>query len=250
MQFSDEAILLSSHRHGETAAVAVLLTRAHGRHSGLVRGGGGRRWSPLLQPGAEFRATWRGRLAEHLGQWALEPGRGHAAALLEDAGRLAALSAACALVEAALPDREPHPALYDGLRALLGSLDVVADPVEWGELYVRWELGLLAELGYGLDLSSCAVTGATDGLTHVSPRTGRAVSAAAAVPYADRLLRLPGFLGGGPGPNHALAEVLAGLALTGHFLAGQAFAAERHPMPAARGRLVAFLSRDATIAGV
>lgn len=250
MQFSDDAILLSSHRHGETAAVAVLLTRDHGRHSGLVRGGGGRRWSPLLQAGAEFRVTWRGRLSEHLGQWTLEPGQAHAAALLEDAGRLAALSAACALTEAALPDREPHPALFDGLRALLGSLDAVSDPVEWGELYVRWELGLLRELGYGLDLSSCAVTGATEGLTHVSPKTGRAVSAAAAAPYADRLLRLPGFLGGGTGANHAMAEVLAGLALTGHFLAGQAFAAHRHAPPAARGRLVAFFSRDATMAGV
>jgi DNA repair protein RecO (recombination protein O) len=249
MDFSDDAILLSTRRHGETAALAMLLTRAHGRHAGLVRGGAGRRWSPLLQPGAEFRAAWRARLAEHLGHWTLEPGRAHAAAVLEDAGRLTALSAACALAEAAVPEREPHPALYDGLRALLASLDAVTDPVEWGELYVRWELGLLQELGYGLDLLHCAVTGATEGLTHVSRKTGRAVSADAAAPYLDRLLRLPGFLGGAVGANHGQAEVLAGLTLTGHFLDGQVFAVHRGT-PAARGRLVAFFGRDTTMAGV
>jgi DNA repair protein RecO (recombination protein O) len=250
MDFSDDAILLSTRRHGETAALAVLLTRAHGRHAGLVRGGAGRRWTPLLQPGAEFRATWRARLAEHLGHWVLEPGRAHAAAVMDDAGRLAALAAACALAESAVPEREPHPALYDGLRALLGSLDALSDPVEWGELYVRWEIGLLQELGYGLDLVRCAVTGATEGLTHVSPKTGRAVSADAAAPYRDRLLHLPVFLGGAVGANHAAAEVLAGLVLTGHFLDGQVFIHGRLGAPAARARLVAFFGRDTTMAGV
>jgi DNA repair protein RecO (recombination protein O) len=250
VDFTDDAILLSTRRHGESAALAVLLTRAHGRHAGLVRGGAGRRWSPLLQPGAEFRATWRARLAEHLGHWTLEPGRAHAAAVLDDAGRLAALSAACALTESAMPEREPHPALFDALRALLGSLDAVGDAVEWGELYVRWELGLLQELGYGLDLARCAMTGATEGLTHVSPKTGHAVSAGAAAPYVDRLLRLPRFLGGAGGANRPQAEVLAGLRLTGHFLLGQVFAAHGQAAPVARARLVAFFDRDTTTAGV
>lgn len=250
MDFTDDAILLSTCRHGETAALAMLLTRDHGRHGGLVRGGGGRRWAPLLQPGAEFRATWRGRLAEHLGTWSLEPGRGHAAAVLEDAGRLSALTAACALAEAAVPEREPHPALYQGLRVLLGALEGVADPLEWGQLYVRWELGLLQELGYGLDLARCAVTGATEGLTHVSPKTGRAVCAAAAAAYADRLLVLPRFLGGLTGGNDPHGALRAGLALTGHFLRGQVFAPQRLQPPAARGRLVDFFTRESTRAGV
>ena len=250
MEFTDDAILLSTRRHGESAALAVLLTRTHGRHAGLVRGGASRRWTPLLQPGAEFRVRWGARLAEHLGHWTLEPGRSHAAGLLEDAGRLAALAAACALTEAALPEREPHPALYEGLRALLGALDSVTDAPEWGQLYVRWELGLLRELGFGLDLTRCAVTGATEGLTHVSPNTGRAVSAAAAAPYAERLLRLPGFLGGAAGANDAAAELRAGLVLTGHFLLGQVFAPHRLAPPGARARLVSFFTRDATRAGV
>src|SRR5262249_48590970 len=151
--------------------------------------------------------------------WSLEPGRGHAAALLDDPGRLAALSAACALAELAVPEREPHPALFDGLRALLASLEGLDEPGAWGMLYVRWELGLLQELGFGLDLERCAVTGRRDGLSHVSPRSGRAVSAEAAAPYADRLLALPDFLGGPPPTdNRPHAAIRAGLALTGHFL--------------------------------
>lgn len=228
MEWSDQGIVLSARPHGEGSAVATLLTRGHGRHAGLAMGGRSARQRGTLEPGTLVAARWRGRLAEHLGTYGLEPVHGYAAAFLDDPPKLAALASACAVAEAALPEHEPHPAVFDGLLALFGLLDTSA----WAEAYVRWELGLLAELGFGLDLDRCAVTGANDYLAYVSPRTGRAVSAAVGEPYRDRLLPLPGFLigrgGGGP------VEVGDGLRLTGHFL-------ERHvlngPTPPARERL-------------
>lgn len=233
MEWSDQGIVLSARAHGEAAAIVTLLAREHGRHAGLVMGGRSSRHRGHAEPGTVVAARWRGRLAEHLGTYALEPVRGYAAGMLDDAPRLAALTAACALVEAALPEHEPHPALYDGLCAFLEVLDTAP---AWAEAYVRWEVGLLAELGFGLDLGRCAATGAADGvndhLAFVSPRTGRAVSLSAGEPYRDRLLPLPGFLvGRGAGGGE---EVAAGLRLTGHFL-------ERHvlnaPLPPARERL-------------
>ena len=228
MEWSDQGIVLSARPHGEGSAVATLLTREHGRHAGLVMGGRSTRQRGALEPGTLVAARWRARLADHLGTYALEPVHGYAAAFLDDPPKLAALASACALVETALPEHEPHAALFDGLLALFGLLDTTA----WAESYVRWEIGLLAELGFGLDLDRCAVTGANDYLAYVSPRTGRAVSASVGEPYRDKLLRLPGFLiglgGGGP------QEVREGLRLTGHFL-------ERHvlngPLPPARARL-------------
>lgn len=228
MEWSDQAIVLSSRPQGEASAVATLLTRAHGRHAGLVMGGRSPRLRGALEPGTLVAARWRGRLAEHLGHLTLEPVKGYAAAFFDDATTLAALISACALVEAAAPEHQAHPALFDGLLALFGLLDTPA----WAEAYVRWEIGLLAELGFGLDLDRCAVTGANDYLAYVSPRTGRAVTASVGEPYRDRLLPLPDFLAGrgGGGP----AEVESGLRLTAHFL-------ERHllngPLPPARERL-------------
>ncbi len=235
MEWMDQGIVLSARPHGEAAAIVTLLTREHGRHAGLVVGGRSKSQRGHTEPGTMVAARWRGRLADHLGAYALEPVRGYAAGMLDDPPRLAALSAACALVEAALPEHEPHPAVYDGLCALLDVLDT-APPV-WAEAYVRWEVGLLAALGFGLDLECCAVTGAVDGandgLTFVSPRTGRAVSMSVGDPYRDRLLPLPGFLVGRGGGG--VDEIAAGLRLTGHFL-------ERHllnaPLPPARERLV------------
>jgi len=239
MEWTDEGIVLSARPHGEAAAVATLLAREHGRHAGLVMGGRSSRQRGHMEPGTVVAVRWRGRLADHLGTYTLEPLRGYAAGLLDDPPRLAALTAACALVEAALPEREPHPGLFDGLCALLDVLDTAP---AWAEAYVRWEVGLLAELGFGLALERCAVkgdlTGANDYLAYVSPRTGRAVSVSAAEPYRDRLLPLPGFLiGRGLGGSE---EVAAGLRLTGHFL-------ERHvlnaPLPPARERLGERLAR-------
>jgi len=228
MEWSDQGILLSSRPQGEGSAVATLLTRAHGRHAGMVMGGRSPRLRGALEAGTLVAARWRGRLAEHLGHFTLEPVKGYAADFFDDPAALAALTSACALVEAATPEHQAHPGLFDGLLALFGLLGTPA----WAEAYVRWELGLLAELGFGLDLDRCAVSGANDYLAYVSPRTGRAVTASVGEPYRDRLLPLPDFLAGrgGGGP----AEVQSGLRLTGHFL-------ERHllngPLPPARERL-------------
>jgi DNA repair protein RecO (recombination protein O) len=170
--------------------------------------------------------------------------------LLDDPLRLAALAAACALAEAALPEREPHRPLYDASRALLAALGENAPA--WPAVYVRWELGLLAELGFGLDLSQCAATGAHQDLTHVSPRSGRAVSAVAAAPYGERLLPLPAFLAqgrGGPPANDMAADIEAGLTLTGFFLERHVFAPHRLAVPAARARFVERLAREGTKSG-
>ncbi|MDA0998647.1 MAG: DNA repair protein RecO [Proteobacteria bacterium] len=233
MDWQDDGIVLSSRKHGETSAVVTLLTRAHGRHAGLVRGGGGKRLSGTLQPGNAVRASWRARLAEQLGTLTVEAGKPFAAMALSDPRRLAALSSACALVEATLPEREPHAALHDSLMVLLSTLD---DDSVWPSLYVRWELGLLSELGFGLDLTVCAATGVTTELTHVSPKSGRAVSAAAAKPYKERLLALPAFLldSGLAGNDEAIAK---GLGLTGYFLERHVFQHRDTVMPAARVRL-------------
>jgi DNA repair protein RecO (recombination protein O) len=154
MEWHDEGIVLSARPHGETAAVVQLLTRAHGRHAGLVRGGQGRRARGVLQPGNRVAGTWRARLADHLGSYTLELESSHAARLMDDAERLSALSAAAAVSERALPEREPHAACYEGFLALLSALE--GD--HWAEAYVGWELALLAELGFGLDLESCSPT--------------------------------------------------------------------------------------------
>lgn len=237
MQWTDDAFVLSVRRHGETGVVAHLLTREHGRHAGLVRGGASKQLRGALQPGNRIRTTWMARLEDQLGVLAVEPAAAHAALAMDDPGRLAALSAACALAELVLPEREPHPAVFAAFEALAADLAGTS----WPSSYVRWELVLLAELGYGLDLSACAVSGRTDDLVWVSPKSGRAVSAEAGAPYAGKLLPLPRFLvAGGSGST---AEVAAGLALTGHFLERHVLAPHRRAMPAARARLVDRMAR-------
>jgi DNA repair protein RecO (recombination protein O) len=251
IEWTDEGIVLSARRHGESAAIVALLTREHGRHLGLVPGGAGRRARGLYEPGNRLRAVWRARLPEHLGHYACELLESRAADLLEDGARLAALSAATAVVDAALPEREPHARLFEALDALIATLQRGPALPVWAARYVRFELDLLADLGFGLDLARCAATGVTEGLAYVSPKTGRAVSAAAAEPYRDRLLPLPAFLTRpGDAENGAPpADILAGLALTGYFLAEHAFSQRaadsqgpRRP-PAARERLIAVLQR-------
>ena len=190
-----------------------------------------------MEPGNLVSARWRARLSEQLGTWTLELGKSVAAALLDDPVRLAALASACALADAALPEREPHPGLYD---ATLTLFDAFATDV-WAEIYVRWEMGLLEEIGFGLDLSRCAATGhqelaRNDRLAYVSPRTGRAVSLSAAEPYLDKLLPLPGFLAGLGGGGSG--EVIQGLDLTGHFLERHVFAQRHAEVPPARTRFV------------
>lgn len=238
MEWQGEAICLHSRRHGESAAIIEVLTPARGRHAGVVRGGGGRRMAPVLQPGAQLAVTWRARLEGHLGQFSVEPLRARAPLIMADADRLAALNALCALARHALPEREPQPRLYAASAALL---DLLADGGPWHGAYLAWELLLLEESGYGLDLSACAVSGATKGLTHVSPKTGRAVTAAVAGNLAPRLLPLPRLLAepAAPVPDLA-AQMRDGLRTTGHFLAQVlAPALGDRPLPEARARLVA-----------
>jgi DNA repair protein RecO (recombination protein O) len=239
LSWSGEALLLGTRRLGEGDCIVELLTDAHGRHAGVVKGGAGRRLAPLLQPGATLLVEWRARLESHIGTARVELVRGRAAGMMADGGRLAALGAATALLRAFLPEREAQPGLHASTTALF---DMLEGEAAWLPAYARWELSLLSVLGFGLALDRCAATGATEGLVWVSPRTGRAVSAEAGAPYADRLLALPGFLRGEGAPNEpALREALA---LTGWFLehrAAPAFGLDA--LPAARARLPAALGR-------
>lgn len=239
MNWSDEGIVLSVRPHGETASVVELLTREHGRHLGLVHGGRGRRLRPVLQIGNHVDVTWKGRLAEQLGFFTVELRKGYAAAAMEDTLALAGLTSLCALARL-LPERDPHPDLYEVTLFVLSYLD---DNSIWPALYVKWELNLLAELGFGLDLSSCAATGSTVDLVWVSPKSGRAVSAIAGEPYRDRLLRLPPFLvGARQGPVTA-EDIRDGLTLTGSFLNARVLAPRDMAMPEARHRLITALAR-------
>ena len=241
MEWTDDAIVLAARRHGETSLIAQLLTAEHGRHAGLARGGASRRQRPVFQPGNGVRATWRGRLAEHLGTLTAELVTGRAGQWIGDPLRLAGIGAACALAEAALPERAPVPAVYRGLLALLDALE----REDWGEAYVAWEIALLGELGFGLDLERCASTGRNDTLAFVSPNSGRAVSLSAGAPYAERLLRLPDFLNGGAdaavragaGPAAvSWPDIADGLKLSGHFLERHVFAPHDRHLPPARRR--------------
>lgn len=239
MLWQDEGVVLAVRRHGESAAVVSVFTAGHGRHAGLVRGGASRRALPVQQIGNRVQATWRARLADQLGSFTLELARPVAALLLDQPDRLAGLGAACALLEAGLPERDPHPNLYSSLGELI---DALLQDRAWCERYVRFELELLAELGFGLDLGRCAVTGGSADLAFVSPRSGRAVSRDAARPYVERLLPLPAFLVGG-GPPDA-AQLRAGLQLTGAFLRRHLFEVHDSAAPRARQLLLDRLDRS------
>jgi DNA repair protein RecO (recombination protein O) len=243
VDWRDEGILLSARSHGESAALAEVFTAAHGRHAGVVKGGASRRMAPLLQPGAQVSVEWSARLEEHLGAFRVDPVRARAGALMEDRAALAALAAVAALISASLPERAAHPRLYALTVALL---DALGTERAWAAAYARWELALLGELGFGVDLSACAATGATTGLAYVSPKSGRAVSRSGAGDWADRLLPLPAFLldpdAVAEGPD--LADALA---LTGFFLERRlAPTLPRQALPRARGRAAAaILARSA-----
>jgi DNA repair protein RecO (recombination protein O) len=241
MLWQDEGFILAVRRHGESAAVVSVFTAGHGRHAGLVRGGASRRASPIHQIGNRVQATWRARLADQLGSLTLELARPVAALLLDRPDRLAGLCAACALLEAGLPERDPHPNLY---RSLGDLIDALVQEEAWWDRYVRFELDLLADLGFGLDLGCCAVTGGAEDLAFVSPRSGRAVSRAAAKPYADRLLPLPAFLVGQGSPD--AAQIRAGLQLTGAFLR-HLFDASDTAVPRARQLLLDRLDRSGAL---
>lgn len=240
MDWRDQGIVLAVNPHGETNAVLELFTREHGRHLGLVRGGRSRRMRPVLQPGNTVSAAWRARLSEHLGAYTVEMGDAHAALALDDRAALAGLSTLTALVRL-LPERDPHAALYEATLVVLAH---IGDADVWPGLLVRWELELLNELGFGLDLERCAATGAAGELVYVSPKTGRAVSREAGDPYKARLLLLPAFLGPHGDPDPRAADILSGFELTGYFLERHVLEPRGLRMPEARARLInAFRAR-------
>jgi DNA repair protein RecO (recombination protein O) len=238
MEWTDEGIILGVRRHGETSAIVELMTPMRGRHLGLVRGGISRRIKPYLQPGNSVRATWRARLDQHLGNYTIE-----GTALRAD--RLMASGAAsyCMQTLAAhlrlLPERDQHLALYDALNLIVDHVD---EPEIAAPLLVRFELQLLAELGFGLDLGECAATGETGELVYVSPKSGRAVSRVAGEPWKTQLLVLPGFLNG-HGALTTAEDIVAGFTLTEFFLMRRVFEPRGVPMPEARAAFLSAIAR-------
>lgn len=239
MEWSDEGVVLSVRPHGEAGAVLELFTRAHGRHLGLVHGGRSRKLRPVLQVGNHVEASWKARLADNLGHFAVELRKGFAAQVMDDPGALTAMTSLAALGRL-LPERDPHPNLFEITLFVLGFLD---ERAVWPALLVRWEMALLEEMGFGLDLATCAATGNSTDLIYVSPKSGRAVSADAGEPYKDRLLALPSFLRGEPAVEVGRTDVLNGLMLTGHFLESRVLEPRGMEMPEARSRLLTHLRR-------
>jgi DNA repair protein RecO (recombination protein O) len=240
MEWRDQGILLSARKHGETSSIIEMFTPNQGRHVGVVRGGTSRKIAPILQPGAQLDVVWRARLEDHIGSFSVEPVRSRAAVAMGDRMALAGLNTVTALLSFCLPEREAHAALYDRTQALL---DLLGQSDVWPLAYLQWEMCLLEEMGYALDLTVCAVTGATEGLCYVSPKSGRAVSLKGAGEWADKLLPLPDVLRGeGEGTD---AEIGQGFVTTGYFL-------ERHlaqnlggkPLPEARARFVEAFNRQ------
>lgn len=239
MEWSDEAIVLGVKRHGETSAILEVMTRAHGRHLGLVRGGRSSRMRPVLQPGNGVAIVWRARLDEHLGHYAVEGTALRAGSVMASPLALHAIGTVAALLRL-LPERDPHAALYAALGVLAEHL---GDAAIMPALFARFELALLAELGFGLDLSHCAATGATQELVYVSPKSGRAVSARAGEAYRERLFALPAFLRDGIADQApAREDIAAAFALTGHFLARRVLEPRGLDLPGARSRLIEAVS--------
>lgn len=239
IEWRDQGILLETRRHGETSVIIEVFTPEHGRHAGIVRGGVSRKIAPILQPGAQLDLVWRARLEEHIGSFTVEPLRSRAAIAMASRQSLAALNTVTALLGFCLPERVPHGPLYARSEALL---DLLGRWEVWPLAYLQWELALLEEMGHGLDLSSCAVTGAVEGLIYVSPRSGRAVSAKGAGDWADKLLPLPDVLRGEGEASDA--EIAQGFATTGYFLSSHLAAGlGNRPLPEARARFVDMFNR-------
>lgn len=244
MDWRDDGIVLSSRPLGEANAVVELLTADHGRHLGLVRGGHSRRLRPLLQPSNQVHVSWRARLADHLGSYAVELIEANAATVLDDPAALAAVESLTTMARL-LPERDPHPALYASALAVFASLE---NPALWPVRLVRWELEFLGDMGFGLDLTECAATGTTEELIYVSPKSGRAVCREAGAPYGERLLALPAFLRDETAPA-AAADIEAGFALSGHFLDRHIYGPQGKNLPQARERLGRRLTKPSPESG-
>jgi len=238
MEWRDQGAVLTMRPHGESSAIIEVFTAAHGRHAGVVRGGASRRMAAVVQPGTQVDVVWRARLDDQIGSYTVEPLQSRAG-LMADRLALAGLNAICAMLHAALPERESHPTLYRHSIALLNALQSAG----WPPDYLRWELALLEELGFALDLTRCAITGSREDLAYVSPKTGRAVNRDAAGDWAARLLPLPPvLLGQGPASR---IEIAQGLAITGHFLTRSLEPTlNGRPLPEARHRLLDLLARE------
>ena len=239
MEWRDEGIILGLRRHGETSVIAELMTRAHGRHMGIIRGGRSRRMQPILQPGNSVSLVWRARLDEHLGQYQAEVVESRAGRLMESAAGVQGVQAMAALLRL-LPERDPHPRLHDAFAIILDTLD---DPALAGAMYVRFELAVLEDLGFGLDLAECAATGATTDLAFVSPKSGRAVSAGAGQPWADKLMNLPPFLLSRTDGCDDAGLLADAFRLTGYFLNRHVFGARGLAEPTVRDSFLASLIR-------
>ncbi|WP_306119765.1 MULTISPECIES: DNA repair protein RecO [unclassified Roseitalea] len=243
MQWTDQGIIIGTRLHGETSLIVELMTAGHGRHMGLVRGGRSRRLRPVLQPGNRVEATWRARLDAHLGTYAIEPLEQSAARLMQSACAIGGIQLMASHLRL-LPERDPHGALYDAACVLV---DHLTDPALAGPLMVRFELRLLEELGFGLDLSRCAGSGATDDLAYVSPKSGRAVNRDTGAPWADRLLPLPAFLTAQRDRRCGAGDLDDAFALTGHFLDRDVWSARGIAAPDSRTAFIA-ATRKALVA--
>jgi DNA repair protein RecO (recombination protein O) len=240
MRWSDDGIFLTGRPHGETSVIANIFTRANGRTLGLVKGGRSRRLRPVLQTGNGLSLEWRARLDDQLGVYTVELTEATAARILDDKLALAGVNAAVSLLQV-LPERDPHPRLFEALKRCLA----LADSPRFPASITRFEITLLDELGFGLDLSKCAATGRTDTLSYVSPKSGQAVSETAGAPYRDKLLPLPAFLLTGAEPDAPAArEVARGLAMTGYFLNARVFAENGKAMPKAREDFAILLAKE------
>lgn len=242
MDWRDDGLIIGARRHGETSVILELMTRAHGRHLGLVRGGRSRTLRPILQPGNLVVAHWRARLEDHLGAFAVEPLAARAAHFLDRAAALHGVASLCALLRL-LPERDPHEELFEIADAIAARLGDAGD-CEAAPMMARFELALLGALGFGLDLNACALTGVQDDLAYVSPKSGRAVSRAAGAPWRDKLLPYPDFL-----QDERLAarhgDLIAAFRLTGHFLTRDVLKPRGVALPASRELYVVALSRAA-----
>ena len=238
MQWTDEGIILATRRHGETSLILELMTKGHGRHLGLVRGGRSRRWQPFLQAGNSLSVTWRARLDEHLGHLAVEPTGERASRLMGTSIGVYGVQLLAGLLRL-LPERDPHPALYTALASILDEIDT---PLITGELLVRFELAVLNDLGFGLDLTRCAATGATEDLAYVSPRTGRAVGRQPGAAYREKLLPLPGFLLDRAAVHPDPQDIGVAFALTGYFLNRHVYEPRGISAPREREGLLALIA--------
>lgn len=239
MEWTDQGIVIRVRPHGESSAIIELLTPEKGRHAGLVRGGRSKCLRGVLQPGNQVRATWRARLEDHLGYFEIDAADPFPAELLDDRLAISGLNASCTLLSQVAPEREAHPKLFDAFSTLIANMD---QPDIWPALMTRFEAGLLAELGFGLDLRRCAATGVEEDLIYVSPKSGRAVSEAAGEPYKDKLFLLPEYMRGGA-PNLKEGDVAAAFALTGHFLERWVLWPSDKQLPEARAEMLERLEK-------